>query len=67
MDRNPEIILLDLDQQVTCPLCGTRTDFHDLVLKSGPAQFHECLNNKCNFQFIGEFDGHTADKNAVVL
>jgi len=43
------------DQPTTCPKCGARTeqrlrieDFHN------DSQFHICLSNECNYQFLVE-------------
>jgi len=56
MDENYNTYILDDDQPTTCPLCGARTDFRKFVEQKKDIQFHECLNENCNYQFIGEFE-----------
>jgi hypothetical protein len=50
------------DEIVTCPHCGSRTEFEELAVHSVSAaadlpvssQHHKCLNAECGFEFISE-------------
>ena len=44
-------IAADEDQPITCPKCGSRTDFKDV---SARVQLHTCLG--CAYSFLCEFD-----------
>ena len=44
-----KIYLLDADQPMTCPACGSRTDFVDTP---GGLQYHTCLNASCGKTFL---------------
>lgn len=46
-------IFLSSDQPTTCPKCGIRTEIiNDFVI----SQYHKCLSEMCNFEFILEFE-----------
>jgi hypothetical protein len=45
------------DTCVTCPLCGSRTEFSDIPDTN--AQDHHCLDLNCGFAFIGLFDDNS--------
>jgi CbtA_toxin of type IV toxin-antitoxin system len=61
-----------LEETVTCPHCGCRTDFEELVLyevSSGSlnkdSQHHKCLNDLCGFEFITEPDLDAIDEKEI--
>lgn len=41
------------DQPVTCPKCGTRTDFQEGSKDEaiGVIQIHQCFDEKCQYKF----------------
>ena len=45
------------DQPTNCPICGLRTeiilDLYDTIEQT---QFHQCLNDKCKFEFVMQKD-----------
>lgn len=50
----PEIeVFLMNDQPVTCPKCGSRTDFEEVIQSNNtsPIQIHQCLERVCQFKF----------------
>ena len=47
------IYLLDEDQPMTCPACGSRTDFVDTP---NGMQYHKCLNVSCGKVFFAAED-----------
>lgn len=51
---NKNIYIFDEDSPVTCPECGSRTDFEEL---ENGAQLHSCLNHTtCGLSFIVEIE-----------
>lgn len=45
------------DQPTTCPKCGCRTKITiDLFDSPKKTQYHQCLSEECNFEFIVELD-----------
>lgn len=46
------------DQPMTCPQCGSRTDFDENVSVAGcvAPQYHICPNGTCKYEFILAFD-----------
>lgn len=46
-------IFLASDQPTNCPKCGNRTEFQSISIT---LQRHSCIFEKCNFEFILEFD-----------
>jgi hypothetical protein len=56
VENELQTFYLDNDNPATCPHCGTRTDFkHDPRNPDAP-QHHKCMNKKCGFEFMGEFE-----------
>jgi hypothetical protein len=51
-NRVAVVYWLDAEQPATCPKCGARTDWSDMLDGS---QLHQCLDEICGFVFIGEF------------
>lgn len=51
-----DIYIFDNDQPTTCPKCGARTDFKEIIRKNQEIQIHICLNPECQYKFIGEFE-----------
>jgi hypothetical protein len=48
---------LSTDQPQTCPHCGLRTEIlADLSHTTSQIQIHQCLNERCGFQFIASFE-----------
>lgn len=41
------------EEPTTCPSCGARTEFEEI---EDGLQLHQCLNEDCGKQFIGESD-----------
>ena len=42
----------DNDQPITCPKCGSRTDFFEEKDSDGEyTEIHQCLNESCGYQF----------------
>ena len=52
MKSEIEVFLMN-DQPVTCPKCGTRTEFEEfLAIKNkSSVQIHQWLDTACQFQF----------------
>jgi hypothetical protein len=51
------IFFLMNDQPMTCPYCGARTDFYDLIYQGEYIEVHYCLNKeKCGFVFAAMED-----------
>lgn len=45
------------DQPMTCPKCGNRTEIKlDHLDSDKNTQYHKCLTNSCNFEFVCEND-----------
>lgn len=45
------------DQPMTCPECGNRTEIKlDCLDSDKQTQYHKCLTNSCNFEFVCEND-----------
>jgi hypothetical protein len=46
------------DQPMTCPKCGTRTDFFVQIspVSNEYAEIHKCLSKECQFEFVAECD-----------
>ncbi len=52
-----DIVFLNNDQPMTCPLCGRRTDIiFDLGHSILQTQIHECLSENCKYVFASETD-----------
>lgn len=50
-------IFIYSDRPTTCLKCGTRTDIIlDLSHIKNQTQIHQCLNEKCAFEFIMQND-----------
>jgi hypothetical protein len=50
-------IYLQRDQPMTCPKCGTRTDFIlDLPHTINKTQVHKCLSSNCQYEFATVFE-----------
>ena len=45
-------INLFTDQPTTCPKCGIRTQFYEIVLGSNVIQIHNCRRPSCKYEFI---------------
>lgn len=52
MKPEMEVFLMN-DQPVTCPKCGSRTDFEEVIQSNNtsPIQIHQCLDRDCQFEF----------------
>lgn len=52
-DSSAQTVYLYGADPVTCPRCGSRTDFREMEESDGRQQ-HVCLNRVCRFDFIAE-------------
>jgi hypothetical protein len=56
---DPDTVFLLTDDIMTCPHCGSRTDWEDVApLK----QVHTCRNPRCRFTFHAEWDEDELDE-----
>jgi len=53
MAKKLDIYTVDPDCPVTCPKCGTRTDFREIP--DTDQQEHTCQGRDCKYHFITEF------------
>jgi hypothetical protein len=45
------------DQPATCPICGSRSEIIlDLSHTKDKTQIHKCPNQKCEFEFVMQYD-----------
>jgi hypothetical protein len=51
MEQGLEFFLMN-DQPVTCPNCGNRTDFFEIIDENNEViQLHQCPDIECQFKF----------------
>ena len=52
MDETLDCYLMN-DQPVTCPKCGSRTEFEEFltVENTSVSQIHQCIDTDCLFKF----------------
>ena len=59
-------IFIYSDQPTTCPKCGVRTDIIlDLSYTEEQTQIHKCLNEKCGFEFIMQYNSDFDDDSVL--
>lgn len=56
------IYIYNSDQFITCNKCGSRTDFTEFNFRKVLIQHHRCLNKKCGFEFLNEFNKRLLNK-----
>jgi hypothetical protein len=56
MKREFDLYFLDYEQPTSCPKCGARTMFEELTEYQKTFQKHDCINHRCKYKFIGEFE-----------
>lgn len=52
------VIFLNNNQPMTCPICSARTDFGEQKspIDGKIVEIHKCLSIKCQFIFVAEHD-----------
>jgi len=56
MKKYESTYILDNNQPATCPKCGARTEWENIIVLKIASQLHTCLASSCNYKFIGEFE-----------
>ena len=53
----PKEVYIYSDQPTTCPICGVRSEaILDLLHTEDAVQVHQCLSEKCKFEFVLQQD-----------
>jgi transcriptional regulator NrdR family protein len=50
-------IFIYSDQPITCPYCGADSEIVlDLSHTTDQTQIHKCINSKCEYRFVMQYD-----------